>query len=351
MQRRHFLIAATGSIALATEKKLEESMLASATMAQTPRVGIVGSSFAGGQEHDGTPVRGLAAPQPLDSALPAAKLDAMLGKALSLGTQVGGGLDRVVRPEDWVVLKVRLGASPGRTTDPRLVRGVIEWMMARRRGRRFTIAEAGGAWDETWGGAFDGTSYRQMVQALGKKYPRLRVELVNLSEDGYLEVPANTRTYARGNPDGIYAIPKTIRECDKVVSIAPLVVDDELGVAACIANYRGIGRKPVQGEPEDVLTDLYLHHPADYAIAGGSYAAETNATDIRHNVLIAGGNALSVDAVAAAVMGFDPRTLPLLDRMELRGFGVRDPDSIWTRGNDIDEVRKEFKKPARWGKL
>jgi uncharacterized protein (DUF362 family) len=351
MQRRHFLIAATGSVALATEKKLEESMLASATMAQTPRVGIIGSSFAGGKEHDGTPVKGLAAPQPLDSALPAAKLDAMLAKALSLGTQVGGGLDRVIRPEDWVVLKVRLGASPGQTADPRLVRGVLEWLVARRRGRRFTIAEATGAWEQSWGPAFDHVSYRQMIQGLGKKYPRLRFELVNLAEDAYLEVPANTRTYARGNPEGIYAIPKTIRECDKLVSVAPLAVDDELGVAACIANYRNIGRKPVQGEPEDVLTDLYLHHPADYAIAGGSYAGEANATDIRHNVLLAGGNALSVDAVAAAVMGFDPRTLPLLDRMELRGFGVRDPDSIWTRGNEIDEVRKEFKKPARWGKL
>lgn len=350
MQRRHFLIAATGSIALGTEKKLEESMLASATMAQTPRVGIVASSFAGGQEHDGTPVKGLASPQPIDMALPAAKLDAMLAKALSLGTQVGGGLGRVIHTEDWVVIKVRLGKSPGQTTDPRLVRGVLEWLAARRRGRRFTIAEAGGAWDETWGGAFDGISYRQMVQGFGKKYPRLRVELVNLSEDAYLETPANTRTFARGNPDGIYAIPKTIRECDKLVSIAPLSVDDELGVVACIANYRNIGRKPVNGEPEDVLTDLYLHHPADYAIAGGSYASEANGADIRHNVLIAGCNALSVDAVAAAVMGFDARALPLLDRMELRGFGVRDPDSIWTRGNEIDEARREFQKPARWRK-
>lgn len=344
-------MAATGSVSLASEKKLDESMLASATMAQTPRVGIVASSFAGGQEHDGTPVKGLAAPLPVDAALPAARLDAMLGKALSLGTQVGGGLDRVVRPEDWVVLKVRLGASPGQTTDPRLVRGILEWLVARRRGRRFTIAEAGGGWDQAWGGAFEKTSYRQVVESLGKKYPRLRFELVNLAEDSYLEVPANTRTYAKGNPEGVYAIPKTIRECDKLVSIAPLAVDDRLGVAACIANYRNIGRKPVQGEPEDVLTDLYLHHPADYAIAGGSYASEANANDIRHNVVVAGGNALSVDAVAAALMGFDPRALPLLDRMELRGFGVRDTDSIWTRGNEIDEARGEFKKPARWGKL
>ena len=72
--------------------------------------------------------------------------------------------------------------------------------------------------------------------------------------------------------------------------------------------------------------------------------------EIRHNIVIAGTNALSVDAIGAAVMGFDALKLPLHDKLELRGFGVRDPDLIWTRGNELDEARKPFRKPQGWEK-
>jgi uncharacterized protein (DUF362 family) len=71
---------------------------------------------------------------------------------------------------------------------------------------------------------------------------------------------------------------------------------------------------------------------------------------VHHNVLIAGANALSVDAVAAAVMGFKPADLPYLAMAERRGFGVADADVIWTRGNDIEEARRLFQKPAEWRK-
>jgi hypothetical protein len=47
-------------------------------------------------------------------------------------------------------------------------------------------------------------------------------------------------------------------------------------------------------------------------------------------------------------MGFDPEKLPLLDRLEARGFGVISPDSIWTRGNEIEQARKPFRKPQEF---
>lgn len=74
------------------------------------------------------------------------------------------------------------------------------------------------------------------------------------------------------------------------------------------------------------------------------------ARSVHHNVVIAGANALSVDAVAAAVMGFKATDLPYLAMAERRGFGVADPDVIWTRGNDIEEARRLFQKPAGWRK-
>jgi hypothetical protein len=58
--------------------------------------------------------------------------------------------------------------------------------------------------------------------------------------------------------------------------------------------------------------------------------------------------AVAVDSVAASVMGFKPADLPYLALGAKRGFGSRDPDEIWTRGSDIEEARREFKKPAGW---
>ena len=72
------------------------------------------------------------------------------------------------------------------------------------------------------------------------------------------------------------------------------------------------------------------------------------ATPRLRGFLIAGTKAAAVDAVAAAVMGFDPARLPFLALAEKRGFGGRDIDATWTRGNEIEEARRPFRKPARW---
>jgi len=69
---------------------------------------------------------------------------------------------------------------------------------------------------------------------------------------------------------------------------------------------------------------------------------------VHHNLAIAGTKAVSVDAVAAAVMGFKPANLPFLALAERKGFGTRDLDSIWTRGNEIEEASRNFRRPSRW---
>jgi hypothetical protein len=55
-----------------------------------------------------------------------------------------------------------------------------------------------------------------------------------------------------------------------------------------------------------------------------------------------------VDAVAAAIMGFDGAKLPFLAMGEKKGFGDTDTDVIWTRGNDIEQASRIFKKPTTW---
>jgi len=33
---------------------------------------------------------------------------------------------------------------------------------------------------------------------------------------------------------------------------------------------------------------------------------------------------------------------------ELSGFGIRDTDSIWVRGKEIEEAQRRFARPSSW---
>lgn len=296
---------------------------------------------------------------------------------MELGGGRRGGLVTAIGREDWVVIKTSIQNCPegdgvwhpGAVTDPRLVAGVLRYLIESGLGRRFSIVEgapcrvagAGSLWDSAWSGEFDGFSYRALVENLSKKYGSRRFELIDLNTAPSLEMPVEGRVFATRNRQGMYHVPRVLRECDKVISIAPLATMAGTGVALSVMNYLGFAPGAYYGypkrallelgEPGELALDLFSFHPADYAILGGSFAAEANGAGgrtrvRRHNVLIAGTNAPAVDAVGAAVMGLDSTAIRHLDLAVQHGYGINDAYSIWTRGAEIDEVKAEFRKPA-----
>ena len=395
MNRRHFLGLGAARLA-GGQQKPQEAVKAAASRDLTPRVGIVTSNFHGSEDHDGTKIPGLADPRPLDADLTLAQISAMVAKAIDLSSPVKAGIGSIVGPEDWVVIKPNIvgcyGLGPevhdggahhpylaGAVTDLRVIHALLTYLAEHKCGARITIAEGSGewlpverskspvdGWTSDWGGAFGGLTYRKMVDEFTRRYPEIHFEIVDLNFDSLVELPVPGKALARNNPAGIYSIPKTIQQCDRLISVAPLKTHAMTGVSLALKNYFGIGPGakygfPKEGlhklgEPAEVLVDLFSFHPADYALLGGSWGVEGDgphgpgARSVHHNVIIAGANALSVDAVAAAVMGFKPADLPYLAMAEKRGFGMADPDVVWIRGNDIEEARKEFRQPAGGGR-
>jgi uncharacterized protein (DUF362 family) len=65
-------------------------------------------------------------------------------------------------------------------------------------------------------------------------------------------------------------------------------------------------------------------------------------TPARLGVVVAGTDAVAVDAVAAAVMGFDPRKISYLAYAESAGLGVVDLGAIRVVGQPIESVRREL---------
>lgn len=321
-------------------------MLASATIDTVPRVGVVLSSFARGEEHDGTKIAGLADPRPADAALTQAQIGAMLLRAMELSTRAGQPPRRrraAQSSEDWVVFLI--AQAPEAATDLGLLRSLIDHYAGQGMGRRLSVATASAPAPELG----------KLIAELKAKHTAVLVEAVDLSRDPYLQVPAARRTFAAKNPEGVYAVPRTIRECDRLITVSPLQTSPLTGVALSAARYwavapvavYGAGHEKLRelGDLEDVLIDLYLHHPPDYAIVGGTRHRDA-AGEVRHNIVIAGANAVAVDAIGAAVMGFEPPKLVLYERLEARGFGIHTPDLIWTRGSEIEDARRPFRKPA-----
>jgi len=65
-------------------------------------------------------------------------------------------------------------------------------------------------------------------------------------------------------------------------------------------------------------------------------------TPIKLGVVIAGTDPVAVDAVAAAVMGFDPRSIGYLAYAEAVGLGTADLGEIEVLGDPIASVRRRF---------
>lgn len=306
-------------------KPVEESITASATFNRTPQVAIVSSDFRGGEEHDGTKIKGLPGPVPVDQELSDSQLSAMVERAISLGGLRNAGLPGIIDEDEWVLILPDTTAA----ADPRVTLAVVNVLALRKRGKRFTLA--GGAWSAP------------LVVELARRHPRVRFESIDLARDEHLEAPLLS------HPERVYSVAQTVRRCDRIITLAPLAVDEQFGVSLSVSNYLAVGRALTTGAaPEQVLCDLFAHHPADYAVAGGTRAVDTGGRVFRFNVVAAGPNATAVDAVGAAIMGYNPRRLPLLERLARDGFGDADTDSIWTRGEEIKQVRRPFRKPVRW---
>jgi hypothetical protein len=332
MFRRDFLI--TGAVAVAAmaqqknNKKPDDTVVAGATQDPTPRVGIILSSFKQGEDHDGTEIPGLRDPQPPAADLTPAQFDAWVRRAIDLAALRHSEFFEVIEPEDWIVIKTRS------RTDSRIVGGAISYLAEHKRGLRFTVIERlpqGGDWAQ---------DYRKLVSDLGAGFPKVRFELVDLNSAATIELPAANR------PGVTYGIPKIVQQCDRLISIAPLATDPAMGVSLSVGNYAAISSTPVA--TDEALINLFSYRPADLALVGGCWGVEGDGTPVHHNVLISGMKAVAVDSVAASVMGFKPADLPYLALGKNRGFGSWDPDEIWTRGNQIEEARREFKKPAGW---
>lgn len=100
----------------------------------------------------------------------------------------------------------------------------------------------------------------------------------------------------------------------------------------------------------EVLVDLmYMQkelHPGLFAVMDGTVcgngAGPRTMVPVVKNYLLASGDQVAIDAIAAKMMGFDPLSIPYLRMCHERELGVADPAHITVLGEDVSGVNFGF---------
>ncbi len=386
--RRGFLFASAAALT-ASSKPPEKS-----------RVGFVQSSH-----------RRLLKPVSPDHALDYELVRDMVWKAIGYGKPAAGSLEAKIKPGSWVVLKPNYCFLPGQpmyrtgdVTDLRVLRAVIEYLARNSRAKRITIAE-GGSYRSlkdpsesnvvkqngqrvdfptlVWGpDDFEGAggSWAAMLREFGAKYPDKTFDYVDLAYDVVRDASGNMLALPVPVRHGVgsfsrkteYFVTNTITKCDFLISLPVLKVHENCGMTCCFKNYVGTGPRIAYGERimtnqalhsehsvdtriDPFIGDLSAFHPPDYnvvdVIRGLQYTEHNNRQPdqmIRTNLVMAGENPVAVDAIAATLIGYQPRDIDYLHMAVARGLGSYDLNDIEVIGDEPDRFYRKWGKPRTW---
>ena len=101
----------------------------------------------------------------------------------------------------------------------------------------------------------------------------------------------------------------------------------------------------------EVLVDLMIMqkelHPGIFCVMDGTVCGDGAGPRTMKprigNILLASGDSVAVDSVAAKIMGFDPMSIPYIRMCHERGLGTGDPLEIDIVGDDVSAVNLHFK--------
>ncbi len=267
---------------------------------------------------------------------------AMVRSAVALA----GGLNRVVRRGATVLLKPNLtipsAGGLGNVTDPRVVREVIE--LCRQAGAaRILIGDGAGGGDTEQ--IMRKAGYEPVLKATGATF-------VDLNRDDVV-----IRRLADPAALAEYSLARVAAEAPVLISLPVLKVHNSALVSLSCKNLMGIAAPGVYGRPRlqlhnaglsQVIADLVRLRTPDFAIVDGTVGLEgdspMNGTPVPMNLVIAGRDPVSVDAVGAAVMGIDPQSVGHLTLLAKKAVGEIDLARIALKGRAIADVRRSFKR-------
>jgi uncharacterized protein (DUF362 family) len=170
------------------------------------------------------------------------------------------------------------------------------------------------------------------------------VDFINLSHDKYTEYPiAGTNL----------RLPQTVLEADYFINLPKIKTCAHTLVTLGVKNLYGVFQRKQKGRLhkhlDEILPFLAETIRNDLIIVDGINCMEGNGpvvgNPVRMDIVLAGRNVVSVDAVCSWLMGYNPAEIPHIALSAERGVGPIDSELIQVVGENWRDHVKEFEPP------
>jgi len=267
------------------------------------------------------------------------QIEASVRQAIDLA----GGLEDLVKKGDTVLIKpnicIPMPQEKAANTHPEIAKAIAN--IIRELGARAVIGESSGVADDT----------EVSIEAAG--YNRLR-------EEGYEVIDLKSQkttkvSVPKGKSYREIDLPAIVMEAALIISVPVMKTHVGETVTLSMKNMKGILPDKYKklfhttyGVTQGVVDLLTVAKPG-FAIVDGILAQEgfgpLLGNPVEMNLLIAGKDAVAVDAVTANLMGFKTSEIPIVSAAEEVGIGKCKPDEIEITGTPLSEVQRRFKRP------
>lgn len=265
-------------------------------------------------------------------------------EAIAQALDLLGGLENVINPGDRVLLKPNiLAANPpeaATTTHPAVVAAMCEFVLGV--GGKPVVGDGAGI---SRPGA---TAEALKVSGIEKAALKAGARVVNFETSGFTLVevpePLQFRKLYVANP---------VLEADVVISLPKLKTHELTYYTGAVKNFFGVlplrcrkeahllGKRNLFGE---AVADVYSVVRPDFAVMDGVAGMEGNGPShgktVNSGVILASKDCVSLDIVAAEMIGFDPLKIPTTAGALKKGFGNQCPVVV---GTPLKQVKKKFK--------
>lgn len=224
--------------------------------------------------------------------------------------------------------------STGYTTDPKIVKGIINFLIEKYgENINIRIVES------------DATAMRtrHAFRMLGyeKAFNNKNVELFNLSEDNIVEKEINI-----SNKNIKLQIPESLLQTDLFINVPKMKIMRDVYITCALKNIFGCIAKKRKITYHKYLNETIVGvnsilHP-HINIVDGIFALSR--TPVKLNLLMGGVDPFSIDWIAAKIMGYNPSKIKYLNIAMKKNLGK--PNDIKIIGEKIDTFRSLFPKES-----
>ena len=243
-----------------------------------------------------------------------------------------GGMEKFVGKGDKVLIKANLvDGSPyetGETVHPETIRTIVK--LAKAAGpSQVVVGDAVTSWDMT------------LFDAVAKIAREEGAEWVDLGRSPRAEVKVENPVFFEK-----VRVAKELVECDVLINVGTLKTHHLVGVTVGTKNMYGVLELQDRihyhqiDRIEEIIVDLNLVKPSNLVVVDGGFSTHHWPTfEVQKmDLAMAGDNVVLVDAVAAKVMGADPKALRYLRWAEDHGLGSADIEKHRLVGLTIEEA-------------